>query len=243
VSTPRAIVFTGRSSAAVDEAIDIETHLTRSRDERAPYVRRMGALLGYPDCCVEMFASSGEQDDATHMQRLARAHVGQLAPEQNWAAIPLRPFSHFPCQPVCPSTARLGRATLSAIEAHSAPFAAKLLSALRSVALIQAADRFALLLDARADGPDAFTYSSVLSHRHLGIEDAVLARPAFRAFYLEIVAPLVEGSRVQRSPGALRVEHEGRRVADIVFRDNAPYLLDFTAERARRRLPASAKTT
>lgn len=240
VSTPRAIVFTGRSSSAVEEALAIEPHLTAPFHERAPYVRRMGALLGYPDCCVEVFASSDEQDDATHMQRLAREHVGQLAPEQNWAAIPLRPFSHFPCHPGCPATARLGRATLSAIEAHSARFANRLVEALRSVALIQSAERFALLLGARADGPDAFAYDSVLSHRNLGVEDAVLARPAFRAFYLEVVQPLSEGDRVQRLPGELRVDRGGRRIATIAFRGTAPYLLDFTAERARRRLPVSA---
>lgn len=232
-SAPRAIAFVGRTSAAVEEAIEIEPGLTAPFRERGPLVRRMGRLLGYPACCVDEFASSAEQDDATHIARLARAHPGPLAPEQNWAATPLRPFSHFPCTPTCAETARLGRATMDLMGPR---YRAALLRALRSVALIASADRFALLLDARQRGPFDFAYGGVLSHKNLGMDDSILSRPQFRAFYLEVIEPLEEGDRVSRAGSTLVVSRDGRSIAEIAFAA-APPLLDFTAERAVRRLP------
>lgn len=237
-SIPRALVFAGRSIAAVEEAGEIEAHLTGNFRERMPFVRKMGALLGYPDCCVEAFANMPEQDDATHIARLSRDDSGQLAPTQNWAAFPIRLFSHFPCAPSCAATARLGRATIDALAQESPRYAASLEAALRSVALVVSADCFVLLQGAaKVEGADAFTYSGTLSHRQLGTDDAVLSRLPFRAFYLEVIAPLDEGNLVRRHGDQLVVERDGRHVATITFAKTAPRLLDFTAARARRRLP------
>lgn len=239
-SAPRAIAFVGREREPVDTAMALEPGLIADRRERGPLVTRMGELLGYPSCCVSSFAAAAEQDDNTHIARLSRAHRGALAPEQNWAAVPIRPFSHFPCSPTCVDTARLGRETLALCAAERPLYRAALDRALRSVALIQSADRFVLLLGARADGPDAFTYDGVLSHKNLGMDAAVLARPSFRAFYLEIISTLEEGRRVVRSRNGLIVECDGRAIGDIAFTTEAPLLLDFTAVREARRLPLAA---
>lgn len=229
----RAIAFVGRASGPVEEAMEMEPRLAGSLRDRAPLVGRIGKLLGYPPCCVEAFASSAEQDDATLIARLAHAQAGPLALEQNWAAIPLRPFSHFPCTPTCAETARLSRATLALFRPEHR---AKIERALRSVVLLGSAERFALLLDARADGPDAFAYGSVLSHKNLGLEPEILAHPAFRAFHVEVIAPLEEGDRVQRTASTLLVTRAGQRIAAVTFAGLTPPLLDFTAERALRRL-------
>lgn len=233
-SPPRAIAFVGRSEAAVREAMELEPELTRPFRERDALVRRMGRLLGYPACCVEVFAASSAQDDATHLARLAAAHTRPLAPEQNWAATPLRPFSHFPCTPTCAETSRLGRATLALMRPRHR---AALERALQSVVLLCTVDRFALLMGGRAVGPGEFAYSGVLSHKNLGVEDAILSRPLVRAFYLEVVAPLEEGDHVARRATSLVVSREGRRVGEVQFAGAPPPLLDFTAERAVRRLP------
>src|SRR5690606_22633614 len=103
----------GRDLEAVLEAYEIEKGLVGSSCERAPFVREMGRLLGYPDCCVEAYARAPLQDDATHIARLSEAHEGRLAPEQNWTAFRL--FSHSPCKPSCEATARLGRKTFEAL--------------------------------------------------------------------------------------------------------------------------------
>jgi hypothetical protein len=233
-SSARAIAFAGRSAARVDEAIDIEPGLVASFRERQPLVRRMGALLGYPPCCVDAFATSAEQDDATHVARLTRAHAAALLPEQNWAVAPLRLFSHFPCSPTCAATTHLARATLDVMEHLNAGYRAAVERALRSVVLIGSVDRFASLEGATADGPGAFTYAGVLSHRNLGMDDAVLARPTFRAFYLEVIARLEEGTRIVRSPSSLLVEREGRKIAEIRFAGEPPPLLDFTGRHLRK---------
>ena len=236
-SSRRAMAFIGKTEEAVREALEIEPGLTASFRERAILVKRMGELLGYPACCVEALASSKEQDDNTHLMRLAAAHPGPMAPHQNWAATPIRPFSHFPCTPDCGATARLAIATLALM---TPSYRAAVEKALRSVAIVSAADRFALLMGARAEGPGTYVYDGVLSHRNLGMDDSILARPAFRAFYLEVVAPLEEGDRVTRTGVSLLVRRGERRIGEIVFAGPAPNLLDFTGDRAIRRLPLAA---
>jgi MoaA/NifB/PqqE/SkfB family radical SAM enzyme len=235
----RATAFIARDAAAAEEAVAVELSLRGSVADQVAAVKRMGAMLGYPACCVDAFSAAARQDDETHMGRLSRAQSGPLLPEQNWAAIGLRPFSHFPCTPGCDATARLGRATLDAVAARD-PHAGEMLGrALASVVVLMSAERLALLVGARADGPDAFRYEEVLSHKNLGIQDALLQKRSFRAFYLEVVAPLEEGNRLVRTATAFRIERDGQPIAKIDLEPPAPRLLDFTGARAVRRLPVA----
>lgn len=226
---PRAIVFAGRTLEDVVEACETEKGLVGGSRERAPFVRKMGALLGYPDCCVEAYADAPSQDDATHIARLSEAHEGRLAPEQNWTWFRL--FSHTPCKPSCAKTARLGRGTLEAIARMNPTYAAKLEASLRSVAIIVDFDCSVQLPDARPIGPEAYAYSTVISHRLIP-PSPLLQNPRFRAFYLEVIAPLEYGNLVRREGRKLIVEMDGAHVATITFANAAPRLLDFTAERA-----------
>ncbi|MFO0658211.1 MAG: radical SAM protein [Polyangiaceae bacterium] len=233
----RAIAFVGRSRAAVDEAMAVEPNLVLPFGERDQLVHRMGALLGYPSCCVDWFARTKDQDDATHIERLGSQQQGALSFEQNWVAVPIRLFSHFPCSPTCAATAKLAKATFAAIQAKSLEYATHLERALRTVSLASSADRFALLVDARSDGPDSYRYSGVLSHRTLGVEHGILSRPTFRAFYLEVVAPLEQGNRVRRTPSSLLVYRDETLIREIHFAPKqCPRLLDFTGSKIVRRL-------
>jgi MoaA/NifB/PqqE/SkfB family radical SAM enzyme len=233
----RAIAFIGLSEAAVDEAVEVERQINGSFRDRLPLVLRMGELLGYPACCVEAFAKSAEQTDGATYRRLALSQHDALSFEQNWVPADIRAFSHFPCTPTCERTAMLARRTLEAIEKERPDYAKALVRALSSVSLIAADGQYALLEGSRADGPDAYTYERVLSHRNLGVDDWVLGRASFRAFYLAVVAPLEKGNRVVRRGASLVVERDGRSIAELRFDGETPWLLDFTAPRLLRRLP------
>jgi MoaA/NifB/PqqE/SkfB family radical SAM enzyme/radical SAM superfamily enzyme YgiQ (UPF0313 family) len=232
---PRAIAFVATTREALDEALAIEPSLTAARDGRAALVLRMGALLGYPACCVRAFADAPDQDDPTHIARLSRRHVGPLPFELNWAAVTLRLFSHYPCAPDCAATASLARATLDAMHARAPAVAAAFERALRSVVLVQAADRFVALCGAQAE-PDGYRYDDVLSPRSLGIDPGALDRPLVRAFELEIAARLAAGDRVRLRGTSLLFERAGAPVAEIRFAGEPPKLLDFTGAKGVRRL-------
>jgi hypothetical protein len=231
----RAIAFAAREPSVLERAIEIEEHVTMDAATREPLVREMGELLGYPLCCVDAFAHAVDQDDRTHFGRLAHAQSGVLALESNWAATMLRPFSHFPCEPACDATLRLAAATLERVGVDDLPRANAIRHALATVVVSQTADRFALLLDARSDGPGAWCYEGVVSLRNLATA-TVLDSRSFRAFYLEVIAPLEAGDRVERTPDTLVIERAGRRIARVEFAPSAPRLLDFTG-RTRRHLP------
>jgi hypothetical protein len=229
-SRARFIAFASLDAGAVEEAMELEGAMLAPPRQRRPVVERFGALLGYPTCCAARLAAEERQDDGAQVARLAADQRGALSLFDNWAPVELRPFSHFPCEPGCARTADLARATMELIAAERPSYASALRRALASAALVQEIDRFALLLDARVDGASA-RYGGVLSHRNMAVavRDAALARPAFRAFYLEVIAALELGDRVTREPRALVVERAGRSIRRVEFAEQAPALLDFTA--------------
>ncbi len=208
-------------------AAEVEEQLRRDGGD-AVAVRAMGDLLGYPACCSEVFAGSTLQTDAAHFERLARAHASALGPEDNWAAIGLRPISHFPCRPGCGATSTLARATLDALAARDAHAARTLRRWLSSVVVLSSADRYALLLEPIADRGGEFRYQSVESALSLGLDGSVAARPPVVAFELEVIDRLRQGDRVAREGSVLRVARGESFGAEISFAREAPWLLDFS---------------
>lgn len=229
-SRTRFVAFISSDAGAVDEAMELEGAMLAPPRERRQVVERFGALLGYPPCCAARLAAEEVQDDGAQVARLAAEQRGALSLLDNWAPVELRPFSHFPCEPGCTRTAELARATLELIAAERPNYANALRRALASAAVLQDIELFALLLDAQVEGASV-RYGEVLSHRNMAVavRDAALARPAFRAFYLEVIAALEQGTRAIREPRALVVEKAGLRIRRVEFADKAPALLDFSA--------------
>jgi hypothetical protein len=106
----RDVVLVANESGALERAREIEEALVRAagqhRDD-AFAVREMGALLGYPRCCVDRFVSLRARDDAS----LAGALLGPVGIETPFAtAFTVPPFtlvSHAPCSPICAATLAL----------------------------------------------------------------------------------------------------------------------------------------
>jgi molybdenum cofactor biosynthesis enzyme MoaA len=227
----RSIAFIGRDLRAVDEAMEIEPQLIGSFRDRLNLVLRMGELLGYPECCSRRFAESREQTDAALVRLLASEQRSTLPPELNWAAADIRLFSHFPCSPTCARTLEVAKSTLGAIQAERPAYAKALLDALRSVAIVSSSGQYALLVGARGDGPDAYRYESVLSHRNLGVDARMIDTAIFRTFYDETVRHLERGNRIVQRGAEVRIENDG------LIASTAAFVLDFTGAPAVRRLP------
>ena len=109
----REVVLVATEPRTLERAREVEEALVRAARERADdagAVREMGALLGYPRCCVERFVLLGARDDAS----LAGALLGPLGVETPFeTAFTVPPFtliSHAPCGPHCVATIALVRA-------------------------------------------------------------------------------------------------------------------------------------
>ena len=118
----REVILVARDASALEEARRVEDALVRSADARiddAESVRAMGALLGYPRCCVERFVRMRARDDAS----LAGALLGPIDEpmpfETSFTIPPFTLISHAPCHPQCASTIAQVRALLALMPAES----------------------------------------------------------------------------------------------------------------------------
>jgi hypothetical protein len=68
------------------------------------WIRRMGSLLGYPDCCVNRYASDREQD--VNAEARAAAQLNELAKPPDPHVYLASYF--FPCSPTCPKAKEKG---------------------------------------------------------------------------------------------------------------------------------------
>jgi hypothetical protein len=128
----RDVVLVATEPRALEQACEVERALVRAAAARADdsgAVRAMGALLGYPTCCVERFAALGARDDAS----LAGALLGACGvPTPFESAFTVPPFvlvSHAPCRPTCEGTLALVHALLGAMRAPERASYARLSSA------------------------------------------------------------------------------------------------------------------
>lgn len=237
----RVFVFAARDGAVLDVAERLDAAMEAAPAPRAEAMRQLGILLGYPACCVEAFVRAPDQDDAANVARLAAASAHAnvqkcegsatsqpLAPEQNWAVVPLRPFSYLPCQPDCPATLSLARKSLAAVAEVRPDHAAAVRRLLSGIVLAWSFERFALLPGARGAGPDAVAYDEVVGYADLEPGSAVAGRPSLRAFELEFLARLRRGDRLQREGDRLHIWRQGKAVDAVRFAGQLPPLLDFT---------------
>ncbi len=111
----------GTLFVAAHRARDLETLVQlRSAADPDPHLREIGALLGYPKCCVDAFARlSDRSDDARTRYATARG----TAAEANWAwplndtGVRVLPF--FACSYTCPHARKQAEAVLELLRVES----------------------------------------------------------------------------------------------------------------------------
>lgn len=187
-----------RDRESLAEAMTLE-HM-RGDDEAA---HALGALLGYPSCCIEAFTRLGARDDAT----LLAIRAGAAPPELGFLLAPLALFSHTPCEARCERTLTLARSVLAYLDATRPGFADAWRSLAAALHVVDHRGR-ALVLDARDEGEEIVVHRA----RELSVP-ALQTVPELAGVVLRRSGPFV------RSPptgwtGCLLADHRDERKLD-----------------------------
>ncbi len=180
--------FIGRTPRPVERALELE-HIERHRkgSARDRAVRGLGALLGYPPCCIEAHAASADQSESGSFGRLlAPGPRSGLPRTNNLFVLSHQLISHFPCTLKCPRSAQAGEAALDLL-AKEAPERASALVRLLE-APITVWDRFRLLIE----HPDA----GIVAADALTDQPRLWEHPGFQAFRAALPARPEGGIRL-----------------------------------------------
>ena len=170
-----AIVAVAADQAALDEVLAAQRAHSTAQGKAA--VEAMGALMGYPTCCVQAFLSQRTRGDNLDNERLTfRRAPGEALHPLLHRVGGVRLLSHHPCSPSCAGSIRIGEHILEALAAVDAPATAWARERM---------DRPVLFLDYQrrielqgAWEGDRFRVDAALpldEARHLGVDAAAIA--------------------------------------------------------------------
>ncbi len=210
-----AIVAVARDAATLDQVIEHQHAVERG--EKPSHVFPMGELMGYPRCCVDVFAEKIAHDDNLDLERAPfRAHPEQaLAPLVNrLGAVSL--LSHLLCSPSCSRSLAIAEARLAAVARLDAEAAQRIAQHLATT-ILRVDYRRAALLQGGWD-KDRYRVQSLqpLMNSNLGVEPGAVA--AIRLAVDGVLFELKDGRRrAVAAPGPLLVE-PGRPLAPAARR-------------------------
>ncbi len=170
----RDVVLVARDASAIEHAREVEQALVRSaaaREDDAGAVREMGALLGYPRCCVERFVLLRARDDASLAGALLGPHGARTPFETAFTVPPFTLVSHAPCSPTCAATLALVSALAAQMPAATRASYARLADARWGI------DDEGLLVRTDAEGTRAIDVSDP------GLASRVIAAPPAGALH------------------------------------------------------------
>ncbi len=105
----RTVIFAAREAEILTRGLALEAELTESK-VRTEASRELGALLGYPQCCIDAFSARPRQDDASLFDAALSPASARTPAEVGWLVAPLALISHAPCSAKCELTMELARA-------------------------------------------------------------------------------------------------------------------------------------
>jgi hypothetical protein len=189
-------VLMAREGSSLVKACELEASLLAhgTTSESSDASARMGALLGYPGCCVERFARIAEQNDTTlAWALLPGAPHPPASPLTQWLQPGLALLSHAPCDLHCAASIALGERLLDTLEATEPGFAARWRSVTARVQVVDhRSNRLALAAEGALDTGATITAADVLSAS--GTDPDATSR-----------AHLLVGQRVRTDAGGLVV--------------------------------------
>lgn len=107
---PRVELYVARDPAAARRAAALQT------DDPTRHATALGALFGYPPCCVAAFVAQRTRNDNTLNRYLAAYRTTSRGPWP-WQLndLDLRLIAFYPCRYDCPGALAIARATVAAI--------------------------------------------------------------------------------------------------------------------------------
>lgn len=212
----------GRAPAAPGEGTHVDLFLSRDpglvararaiyEDPRGPseHLAEMGAMLGYPPCCVEAFGALPDRSNNTAIRYAAIARTRRLglpfAPVLNNLFAYVLPS--FPCSYGCPRAAAQAETVLDLLARTDPSTVATLRQALARPVLFVDHARLVVLEGARRDG-DVVRYGGVV-----GGVSPTDDRAVRDGFERAMGAVLARGDGLRVSDGALEVLRGGERTA------------------------------
>ena len=217
----------GRAPAAPGEGTHVDLFLSRDpalvararaiyEDPRGPseHLAEMGAMLGYPPCCVEAFAALPDRSNNTAIRYAALARTRRLglpfAPVLNNLFAYVLPS--FPCSYGCPRAVAQAEAVLDLLARAQPAAAAALREALARPVLFFDHARLVVLTEARQDA-DVLRYGGVV-----GGVSPTDDRAVRDGFERALGAVLSLGDGLRLTDGALEVLRGPERVARLARR-------------------------
>lgn len=160
----RRVLFGAIDAAALDGDLDdVEGALRARRDPVA--IRRLGAVLGYPACCIGAFVDAGAQDDLSLVAALLPAIGHPPAPHHTqWLNQPLAIISHVPCTLDCAPSIALATALVDELERAHPGFAAAWTALARRVHAVTRDGRNLALIGDGTPGADFAIEAAVELH-------------------------------------------------------------------------------
>jgi len=223
----RVHVFAASDVATLDEAAARDEALDGTPRERQYAMRWFGLAFGYPGCCVDAFVRADDQDDGALVARMVRSQRTALRPEQNWAIVPVRLFSHLPCRPDCEATAVRAAAVLRRLRQEAPAWTSAILVLLAAPALVWSFERFLSFPGGSILADGSLRYDDVVTHAVIEPGSALLARESYRRFEAAIAEPVRGGARLLLGASITVVGRDGVPVAPLGLGSGAPPLLRF----------------
>lgn len=216
------LAVVGRDPDRIRRAIELDVRLIGgdAGNFDAGPTRELGDLLGYPSCCAEAFAIRTPLHNRELIGSAADASV------RFWARLnisSLRCFhyiAHYPCRFDCPASAEIA-AAIDEWLLNSRPRQQRRAFQLLSMPRIYFDDRRQIIFDGAADR-DTIRYRAVHTpyaldrdQRNVGLE---------WVFFIDQVAPLLKGDRVEMVDSELAVYRGAELVGRVPFPDGAVWL-------------------
>lgn len=163
-----------RDADTLAEALALERIATSAAGhQRRIAESRLGALLGYPGCCIHAHANAQDQgEDACFRRLLAEPDPDGLPAGNNLFVLSHQLISHFPCSLRCDASRALADAALAALTTARPEHGRALGTLLASPITVW--DRFRFLIEHPTRGP--------LTAESLTHAERLLTHPPYLAF-------------------------------------------------------------
>jgi hypothetical protein len=215
---PRVELYVSRDPALAREAARLQTEGDPSASLAA-----LGALMGYPACCVAAFAAQADRSNNTRNRYESAARTAAGAPWP-WELANLHTMliPCYPCSYACPAALDLARASLAEMErAHAGTVAALRTMLARPVLYFD--HEHQIVLDGRtahapgATGATGAMHEATVLVRYDGVSVTHDASPDFAAF----AGAVGDGDELQLLDDALIVRARGRELFRLARTDPA----------------------